>query len=244
MAAEEQSFDEIDELAINTIRTLSIDAIQKANSGHPGTPMALAPVAYVLWQRFLRFDPERADLAQPRPLRALRRPRLDAALRAAAPDRRQRGRSRLRDRGHAGGLARRHQVVSPARLEGRRAPRVPLDLGRRDDDRPARPGHRHLGRDGDRRRSGRRRTSTGPASSSSTSTPTRSRRRLPDGGRLARGGIVRRPPAPRQPLLDLRQQPHHDRRPHRAHLRRRRRRAASPATAGTSPGSATPTTSA
>jgi transketolase len=50
-------FDETDELAINTIRTLSIDAIQKANSGHPGTPMALAPVAYVLWQRFLRFDP-------------------------------------------------------------------------------------------------------------------------------------------------------------------------------------------
>ena len=48
---------DIDRLAINTIRTLSIDAIQKANSGHPGTPMALAPVAYTLWQRFLRFDP-------------------------------------------------------------------------------------------------------------------------------------------------------------------------------------------
>jgi transketolase len=47
----------IDQLCINTIRTLSIDAIQKANSGHPGTPMALAPVAYTLWQRFLRFDP-------------------------------------------------------------------------------------------------------------------------------------------------------------------------------------------
>jgi transketolase len=48
---------DIDTLCINTIRTLSIDAIQKANSGHPGTPMALAPVGYVLWQRFLRFDP-------------------------------------------------------------------------------------------------------------------------------------------------------------------------------------------
>jgi transketolase len=48
---------EIDQLCIDTIRTLSIDAIQKANSGHPGTPMALAPVAYTLWQRFLRFDP-------------------------------------------------------------------------------------------------------------------------------------------------------------------------------------------
>ena len=48
---------DVDTLCINTIRTLSIDAIQKANSGHPGTPMAMAPVAYTLWQRFLRFDP-------------------------------------------------------------------------------------------------------------------------------------------------------------------------------------------
>jgi transketolase len=48
---------DIDQLCIDTIRTLSIDAIQKANSGHPGTPMALAPTAYTLWQYFLRFDP-------------------------------------------------------------------------------------------------------------------------------------------------------------------------------------------
>jgi transketolase len=47
----------IDELSINTIRTLSMDAVQQANSGHPGTPMALAPVVYYLWQRVLRFDP-------------------------------------------------------------------------------------------------------------------------------------------------------------------------------------------
>src|SRR6266566_3955425 len=50
--------DSIDQLAINTIRTLAIDAIQKANSGHPGTVMAMAPVAYELWQHHLRFDPE------------------------------------------------------------------------------------------------------------------------------------------------------------------------------------------
>jgi transketolase len=49
---------EISQLSINTIRTLSIDAIQQANSGHPGTPMGMAPVVYCLWQRFLRFDPE------------------------------------------------------------------------------------------------------------------------------------------------------------------------------------------
>jgi transketolase len=48
----------IDSISINTIRTLSMDAVQQANSGHPGTPMAMAPVVYVLWQEFLRFDPE------------------------------------------------------------------------------------------------------------------------------------------------------------------------------------------
>ena len=48
----------IDDLCINTIRTLSIDAVEQANSGHPGTPMALAPVVYTLWQEFLRFDPD------------------------------------------------------------------------------------------------------------------------------------------------------------------------------------------
>jgi transketolase len=48
----------LDQLTVNTIRTLSMDAVQAANSGHPGTPMALAPVAYCLWQRFLRFDPD------------------------------------------------------------------------------------------------------------------------------------------------------------------------------------------
>ncbi|TLD43635.1 MAG: Transketolase [Candidatus Jettenia ecosi] len=47
----------MDELCVNTIRTLAMDAVQQANSGHPGTPMALAPVVYCLWQRFLRFDP-------------------------------------------------------------------------------------------------------------------------------------------------------------------------------------------
>ena len=48
----------IDEQCVNTIRTLAMDAVQQANSGHPGTPMALAPVIYTLWQNFLRFDPD------------------------------------------------------------------------------------------------------------------------------------------------------------------------------------------
>jgi transketolase len=48
----------LDELSVNTIRTLAIDAVQQANSGHPGAPMGLAPVTYCLWQEFLRYDPE------------------------------------------------------------------------------------------------------------------------------------------------------------------------------------------
>ena len=48
---------DLDQLSINTIRTLAIDAVQQANSGHPGAPMGLAPVVYALWQRYLRYDP-------------------------------------------------------------------------------------------------------------------------------------------------------------------------------------------
>ena len=49
---------ELDQLCINSIRTLAMDAVQQANSGHPGTPMALAPLAYTIWQNFLRFNPD------------------------------------------------------------------------------------------------------------------------------------------------------------------------------------------
>ena len=49
---------ELDQLSINTIRTLSIDAVQQAKSGHPGTPMALAPLVYTIWNRVMRFDPQ------------------------------------------------------------------------------------------------------------------------------------------------------------------------------------------
>src|SRR5262245_4639222 len=52
-----ERYSDLDQLAINTIRMLSIDAVQQANSGHPGLPLGAAPMAYVLWTRFLRFDP-------------------------------------------------------------------------------------------------------------------------------------------------------------------------------------------
>jgi transketolase len=48
----------LDQLCINTIRTLSIDAVQQAKSGHPGTPMALAPLVYTIWNRVMKFDPQ------------------------------------------------------------------------------------------------------------------------------------------------------------------------------------------
>ena len=59
----EHRFDDVDRLAVDTIRTLAMDAVEQAKSGHPGTPMALAPLAYVLFTRFLRHDP--ADPAWP-----------------------------------------------------------------------------------------------------------------------------------------------------------------------------------
>src|SRR2546429_9080528 len=51
----------LDQLCINTVRTLAMDAVQQADSGHPGTAMALAPLAYVLWQRHLRYNPANPD---------------------------------------------------------------------------------------------------------------------------------------------------------------------------------------
>jgi hypothetical protein len=49
---------QLDQLSINCIRTLSMDAVQQAKSGHPGTPMGLAPLVYTLWNRVMRFDPQ------------------------------------------------------------------------------------------------------------------------------------------------------------------------------------------
>jgi transketolase len=58
VTSEESLRSPIELTSINTIRTLAMDGVQAANSGHPGTPMAMAPVAYCLWQQFLRFDPQ------------------------------------------------------------------------------------------------------------------------------------------------------------------------------------------
>ena len=129
---------DLDLLCINTVRTLSMDAVQKAESGHPGTPMALAPLGYVLFTRTMRHDP--ADPHWPD------RDRFVLSC------------------GHASMLL--YSLSLPERLRpdarGPEAvpavgephagpPGVRLHAGRRDDDRSARPGHRQ------RRRHGRRR---------------------------------------------------------------------------------------
>ena len=77
--------DRVQTLSIDTIRCLAMDAVQKANAGHPGTAMALAPVAYVLYARAHAPRPRRTRLARPRPLRALGRARVHPPVRRAAP---------------------------------------------------------------------------------------------------------------------------------------------------------------
>ena len=142
-------------------------------------------------------------LARPRPLRPLVRPRLDAPLLGAAPHGLRR-------------LARRHQELPPARLAVRRPPRVRARAGDRDDDRPARPGHRHRGRP--RARRAHARGAAEPARPRDRRPPhVRDRlRRRPPGGRRVGGLLAGRPPRPRPPDLLLRRQPHLDRGRHRA----------------------------
>ena len=161
-----------EKLAINTIRTLCMDAVQAANSGHPGSPMGMAPTAYVLWQRFLRFDPEHPIWGNRDRFVLSAGHCLDAAVRAAAPDRRQGRQPEVRGARRAVGQARRHQDVPPARQQVPRPPRVPLDQRRRDHHRAARPGPGHQRRHGARLAAGRPPRSTGPASRCSTSTST------------------------------------------------------------------------
>ena len=74
----------------NAIRGLAMDAVEKAKSGHPGLPMGAADIATVLFTQFLKYDAADPEMAGPRPIRALGRPRLDAALCAALSHRQSR----------------------------------------------------------------------------------------------------------------------------------------------------------
>ena len=181
----------------NAIRSLSMDAVEKANSGHPGLPMGCADIATVLFTKVMKFDPADPRVAGSRPLRALGRPRLDAALFLALP---------ARLRGHDD---RPDQEFPPARLQDRRPPRIPLRRGHRDHHRPARPGHRQCRRHGHRRSQARRRIRHGPRRSPHLGA---GRRRLPDGRHLPGSHLAGRAPQAQQADGDLGQQQHHHRR--------------------------------
>ena len=201
----------LDELCVNTIRTLSMDAVQQANSGHPGTPMALAPIAYLLYTRIMRHAPETPDW-----------PGRDRFVLSA---------------GHASmllystlyltgydvtldHLKNFRQLGSPCagHPEYGHAPGVETTTG-------------PLGQ-GSRPRSGWRWPS-GCSPRASTTRATRSSpphllhrlRRRHGGGHPVRGVVAGRPPRARQADRVLRRQPHLDRGRHRARVLRGRRRA-------------------
>ena len=75
----------IDQLSIDTIRTLAIDAVEKAKSGHPGMPMGAAPMGYQLFAKTHEAQSVEPDMDQPRPFRTVRRSRFDASVQLASP---------------------------------------------------------------------------------------------------------------------------------------------------------------
>ncbi len=200
----------LDELCINTLRFLSVDAVQKADSGHPGLPLGAAPMAYVLWTRFLKHHPANPALARPRSLCPVCRARLDAAVQPAPPD-------RLRS------FARTDQAVSPMGQHHAGSSRTRPHARRRDDDRPARPGLRQRGRHGDGRGAPGR-TLQPPRLRDHQSFHLRDReRRRPDGRRRVGSRIAGRPLAAWQADLSVRRQSGHAFRRHRHHVHRRPR---------------------
>ena len=211
---------QLDQLAINTIRTLSIDAVQAANSGHPGTPMALAPLVYTIWNRVMRFDPQdpiwpnrdRFVLSNGHASMLLWSILHLTGVQAVNADYETVGKPAvtLED------IRRFRQLGSHAPGP----PRVPPGLGRGDHHRPARAGHRHQRRHGDRAAVARRALQPAGLRRLRLRHLLGVWRRLPDGRRRVGGRVARRPPRPRQPLLDLRQQSHHHRRQHEARLHR------------------------
>jgi len=234
---------DLDNLCIDTIRTLSMDAVQQAKSGHPGTPMALAPVVYTLWNRVMRFDPK--DPIWPN------RDRF------------------ILSNGHASMLLWSVLHLTETRAvnseyERLGAPAVTLDDIRRfrqlDSKAPGHPEYRWV--------TGVEST-TGPLGQGVATSVGMAigqkwlahrynlpgfeifklshllpvRRRLPHGRRGLRSGIAGRASPARQSMLDLRQQSHHHRGQYAPGVHRRRGHALSSVTDGTCFASATRTTS-
>ena len=192
----------IDKLCIDTIRCLSMDAVQKANSGHPGTPMAQAPAAYVLWTKFLRHNPKNAQWAD--------RDRFVLSCGHAS--------MLIYSLLHLTGYGLTLDDLKDFRQWDSKTPGHPgvrPHHGRRDHHRPAGPGDRQ------RRGHGHRRALAGgplqPSRLRRGEPPhlRLRRRRLPDGGGRLRGRQPRRAPGPREAHRAVGQQPHHHRRQHR-----------------------------
>ena len=187
-----------------------MDAVQKANSGHPGAPMGLAPARLRALHANHATQPERSGLDQPRPLRALRGPRLDAPVLDAVPDR-------------LSADARGHQALPAGRLADRRPSGAQVLARDRGDDRSTRSGDLDVGRARARR-----------ADARGALQPRRPRRRRPPhvhdrlrrrhaGGRVRRGVVARRPLGPRPADRVLRRQQDPAREPRReGHDRGRR----------------------
>ena len=183
----------IDELAVNTIRVLAMDAVQAANSGHPGTPMALAPVGYTLWTRYLRFDPElpvwanrdRFVLSAGHASTLLYALLHLAEVKSVNPDYEIVGTPRSRWTTSSGSVSSTRSAPAPG---------VPLDVRGRVHHRAA--GHR----DRDQRGHGDRRAVAGRHVQPPRLRPVRlrrlrdRRRRLPDGGHRRGGGLAGRAP--------------------------------------------------
>ena len=186
------SVTQLDQLCINTIRTLSIDAVQQANSGHPGTPMALAPLVYTIWNRVMNFDPKdpiwpnrdrfvlsngHASMLLWSVLHLTRTQAVNADYETA--------RSAL-------GHPRRHPPLPPARQQSAGPSGVSLGVGRRGHHRPAGAGHRHQRGHGDRAEVARRPLQPARFRGLRLQHLCRLRRRLPDGGRRLGSGLAGR----------------------------------------------------
>ncbi len=165
--------------------------------------------------------PEGSDLARPRPLRAVQRPRLDAAVVDALPDANPGGERRLRERWASRRSRSTTSATSGRSTARRRAIRnITGSRGVETTTGPAGAGHRHQRRHGDRAQVAGQPLQQAGLRSVRLQRLRHLRRRLPDGGRGLGGGVARRPPPARRPVLDLRQQPHHDRRQDQHHLHR------------------------
>ena len=205
--------DQLDRLAVDTIRTLSIDGVQQANSGHPGAPMGMAPMAYALWTRHLRHAPTNPAW-----------PDRDRFVLSAGH-----ASMLLYSLLHLTGYAvspRRPQVLPPVGLDHPGPPGVRHDAGRRGDDRAAGPGPGQRRRHGHRGAPARARSSTGPATRSSTtartsSAPTATSRRAIASEASSLAGHLKLGKLDRP----LRRQPDPAGRPHGLGVHRGRRRA-------------------